>query len=161
MLAGTPTLQAVSTHSRPKAAGFIQNHTAPDVAVFQHTAARRRLGTIAGHNTLVFDVSTHSRPKAAGCAASCSLRFKPVSTHSRPKAAGIKGCVQTAQDGGFNTQPPEGGWHFTYCTKLHIVGFQHTAARRRLDQLRVHMGAAIGVSTHSRPKAAGHLKNRL
>ena len=76
----------------------------------------------------------------------------------------------------FNTQPPEGGWFFRPHFKPGNVGFQHTAARRRLatcthapsprsgfntqppeggwginycrDCLRV-------VSTHSRPKAAG------
>ena len=56
--------------------------------VFQHTAARRRLGQIA-------------EPPQATAA---------VSTHSRPKAAGI--FLQKLKMGVicFNTQPPEGGW---------------------------------------------------
>ena len=56
---------AVSTHSRPKAAGgnFYLN---------------RKF-----HN-----VSTHSRPKAAGFAWCQNGKGEQVSTHSRPKAAG-------------------------------------------------------------------------
>ena len=55
---------------------------------FQHTAARRRL--VDGIHNIPFGrtVSTHSRPKAAG----------------RPPLSGRMGCQ------GFNTQPPEGGW---------------------------------------------------
>ena len=33
-----------------------------------------------------------------------------VSTHSRPKAAGLFFGAFYFSDGGFNTQPPEGGW---------------------------------------------------
>ena len=35
------------------------------------------------------------------------------------------------------------------------VEFQHTAARRRLGILAFNVGKPSGVSTHSRPKAAG------
>ena len=58
-------LDSVSTHSRPKAAGFNtrQNHTD-------------------------FLVSTHSRPKAAGYGFGRCGSNADVSTHSRPKAAG-------------------------------------------------------------------------
>ena len=59
-----PAPSAVSTHSRPKAAG------------------RHKL-----HPLLTFLVSTHSRPKAAGDAC-VVLKRNQVSTHSRPKAAG-------------------------------------------------------------------------
>ena len=37
-----------------------------------------------------------------------------------------------------------------------VVWFQHTAARRRLGKLLRYQGALQEVSTHSRPKAAGH-----
>ena len=33
-----------------------------------------------------------------------------VSTHSRLKAAGLDAVPDAAAGGGFNTQPPEGGW---------------------------------------------------
>ena len=77
----------------------------------------------------------------------------------------------------FNTQPPEGGWYFVVFTPILVNAFQHTAARRRLvsnpfnftsypmfqhTAARRRLGAPIGqsrhsagVSTHSRPKAAG------
>ena len=67
--------------------GTTANYTA---AKFQHTAARRRLGPALADFTKSYQVSTHSRPKAAG------LDFE-----------GIEGRGEF----GFNTQPPEGGWH--------------------------------------------------
>ena len=55
----------VSTHSRPKAAG--STYTRADIdRLFQHTAARRRLGDFVHLNIRLCMVSTHSRPKAAG-----------------------------------------------------------------------------------------------
>ena len=56
---------------------------------FQHTAARRRLGSCYSSQGSAIKVSTHSRPKAAGkhiCIVHICIH---VSTHSRPKAAGI------------------------------------------------------------------------
>ena len=64
-LAAADNLLAVSTHSRPKAAG----HGTPPKRGrkwFQHTAARRRLGVQHALPLLRPAVSTHSRPKAAG-----------------------------------------------------------------------------------------------
>ena len=55
----------VSTHSRPKAAGFIIHIC-----------------------SFVIAVSTHSRPKAAGKVEMIENKNNIVSTHSRPKAAG-------------------------------------------------------------------------
>ena len=119
-------------------------------------------------------VSTHSRPKAAGSAEKFESDDKNVSTHSRPKAAGsaVFSCLSnpTFQHTAarrrlaatprrrigrrrFNTQPPEGGWAWSWCRTAHRTGFntqppeggwdnvirnlrslrsfQHTAARRR------------------------------
>ena len=79
----------VSTHSRPKAAGvnlrmglrlavFCFNTQPPEggwgrqldgntlPTMFQHTAARRRLGCVRDGGGQGGRVSTHSRPKAAG-----------------------------------------------------------------------------------------------
>ena len=122
----------VSTHSRPKAAGIL---------------------LLKGQIRIA--VSTHSRPKAAGTVGARAIDGGVVSTHSRPKAAGFgfphtiihaRGFQHTAArrrlvadndnwhaDWGFNTQPPEGGWLYA-----------HLRERE-----------AAGVSTHSRPKAAG------
>ena len=77
----------------------------------------------------------------------------------------------------FNTQPPEGGWndktaqnpikngfqHTAARRRLAAIPeiarrplpFQHTAARRRLVVFKVPRFRRTGVSTHSRPKAAG------
>ena len=102
-------------------------------AMFQHTAARRRLGR-------------------------------------RMDGIGNSRCR-------FNTQPPEGGWQKAISCRWPILKFQHTAARRRLDSWAIRCIKVIkfqhtaarrrlvannqarfwidNVSTHSRPKAAG------
>ena len=57
---------------------------------------------------------------------------------------------------GFNTQPPEGGWHACKIYFFHFRVSTHSrpkAAGVILDS--VYSG--IQVSTHSRPKAAGSL----
>ena len=78
-----------------------------------------------------------------------------VSTHSRPKAAGAAGRGFGGQRGGFNTQPPEGGWPLSgklrpaetgFNTQPPEGGWPLTACGRIGDK---------NVSTHSRPKAAG------
>ena len=57
--------------------------------------------------------------------------------------------------GGFNTQPPEGGWSLITPKSSFSIPFQHTAARRRLDTGYSLLRSGTAVSTHSRPKAAG------
>ena len=76
----------VSTHSRPKAAGSVASLSICS-AVFQHTAARRRLEGGTFFAVGVVKVSTHSRPKAAGKQLGIVVQMVHVSTHSRPKAA--------------------------------------------------------------------------
>ena len=56
----------VSTHSRPKAAGWRRAMRRCWRAKFQHTAARRRLVKSFTKDGIEYNVSTHSRPKAAG-----------------------------------------------------------------------------------------------
>ena len=56
----------VSTHSRPKAAGY----------------------DLKADGVSIYAVSTHSRPKAAGGDVKVYIEPIIVSTHSRPKAAG-------------------------------------------------------------------------
>ena len=125
---------SVSTHSRPKAAG-------------------RCRPTLAAK--LIF-VSTHSRPKAAGRHGPMHHRHVRVSTHSRPKAAGRPPVDGQDGIGGFNTQPPEGGWIIAAVIGLVFWWFQHTAARRRLGCSFLALSFGNSVSTHSRPKAAGY-----
>ena len=64
----------------------------------------------------------------------------------------VKGSKRTC----FNTQPPEGGWELKY-PKACLMKFQHTAARRRLYEIRQQQHRRRAVSTHSRPKAAVQL----
>ena len=63
--ADTLTAYTVSTHSRPKAAGLNLMRGGFE-ALFQHTAARRRLAVGGRCAPSAVWVSTHSRPKAAG-----------------------------------------------------------------------------------------------
>ena len=100
---------------------------------FQHTAARRRLvsnglmakGTALGFNT---------QPPEGGWGDGCSRLqvLNQVSTHSRPKAAGYRRRLPSPLQGCFNTQPPEGGWVTATGSTICAPKFQHTAARRRL-----------------------------
>ena len=106
----TKPIQTVSTHSRPKAAGFQRQKFHTPQNLFQHTAARRRLGIQRLYCFRVFFVSTHSRPKAAGLMEMSNGYALYVSTHSRPKAAGQYAPKRHRRVQGFNTQPPEGGW---------------------------------------------------
>ena len=127
----------VSTHSRPKAAGScwlkrcyksIGFNTQPPEggwvksppsiglsAMFQHTAARRRLGPLEYIFKNCMPVSTHSRPKAAGKMQKVRFLVWVVSTHSRPKAAGTAHRLGCLVCDCFNTQPPEGGWNPSPC----------------------------------------------
>ena len=107
-------------------------------SMFQHTAARRRLGSCYSSQGSAIKVSTHSRPKAAGPTSPKPSPSK-LSFNTQPPEGGWclpTTCSQPTQS--FNTQPPEGGW-------LEIDVF----------------GDVIFVSTHSRPKAAGRIKTRL
>ena len=88
----------VSTHSRPKAAGFSSSINSTLGEEFQHTAARRRLDNTSFQTCTTLYVSTHSRPKAAG---SGQLHHNPPPIR-------------------FNTQPPEGGWTFIKGTAKEI-----------------------------------------
>ena len=104
----------VSTHSRPKAAGYAAATAAIPITKFQHTAARRRLGRNVCQVDKLTCVSTHSRPKAAG------------SPERLPWGIFVR----------FNTQPPEGGWNSGAKPTTDFSLFQHTAARRRLGDVR-------------------------
>ena len=104
--------------------------------LFQHTAARRRLGVSKMHESNDFFVSTHSRPKAAGAAAAARQPAVSVSTHSRPKAAGA--------------QP--GTWRIDMAVSTHS---RPKAAGKKIYTLPSYVVTNTVVSTHSRPKAAG------
>ena len=101
--------------------------------LFQHTAARRRLGFCACCTSAVVIVSTHSRPKAAGSRTAILVADTSFQHTAARRRLGQHGSLFPARTNRFNTQPPEGGWFGT-------VAFVFDEG---------------GVSTHSRPKAAG------
>ena len=169
---------AVSTHSRPKAAGVRVRVIGIVWQRFQHTAARRRLGVDVGdgvdcgvvsthsrpkaagveppiQQVLESDVSTHSRPKAAGCRSTPGNTRPNVSTHSRPKAAGASCCATKARCKKFQHTAARRRLASCKTQRAAQKKFQHTAARRRLAEKLTVIGANAMVSTHSRPKAAG------
>ena len=122
---------AVSTHSRPKAAGACL------------------ILSPSGET-----VSTHSHPKAAGISSNRKSCHHKVSTHSRPKAAGqlrqrlfrVLIC--------FNTQPPEGGWGECAVKYAGMAVSTHSRPKAA-GPLGSFTYRRPRVSTHSRPKAAG------
>ena len=98
----------VSTRSRPKAAGQIKLLLSAKW-LFQHAAARRRLGCIERH-----------------------LQGR-YSFNTQPPEGGWRGAGRGGQRRSrFNTQPPEGGWPQTKSAASCFLPFQHAAARRRL-----------------------------
>ena len=122
--------------------------------VFQHTAARRRLGSVGKPTGAKKCFNT--QPPEGGWLLEIDFFVVVglVSTHSRPKAAGLLGFHFDHLERCFNTQPPEGGWLTILFILLVVAVSTHSrpkAAGRGQELL-----AKIGeVSTHSRPKAAG------
>ena len=122
--------------------------------MFQHTAARRRLGFFK------------------------KLWQRQNGFNTQPPEGGWRYCQGSLSDSSsFNTQPPEGGWLYQVRRPLLARLFQHTAARRRLETCMswivwpsgfntqppeggwahsLSTFFAKSVSTHSRPKAAGN-----
>ena len=148
-------LNGVSTRSRPKAAGSTFASIRLASVLFQHAAARRRLGQYS----LILS--------ANAC------------FNTQPPEGGWKVCYTFFfENECFNTQPPEGGWIWRPPYLTGGEQFQHAAARRRLVEVadeseadkafqhaaaRRRLGFAFGlfgelgnVSTRSRPKAAGY-----
>ena len=144
----------VSTHSRPKAAGCVQRVCRDFIAVFQHTAARRRLAYEFLH-TLSAPKFQHTaarrrldqtvallqfqsrrfntQPPEGGWAIACSpIRAFVVSTHSRPKAAGTVTPTSAVPSEKFQHTAARRRLEAVIAGKIIQKAFQHTAARRRL-----------------------------
>ena len=133
-----PQIVFVSTHSRPKAAGIILSNHLTFLLMFQHTAARRRLEfrSKIRHQNQSFQ-HTAARRRLVLCFVIYSAITRCFNT--QPPEGGWLNCETQTLIGNesFNTQPPEGGW------QLHILYHQQ-----------------YSVSTHSRPKAAGLYQNQ-
>ena len=147
-------LGIVSTHSRPKAAGENPGFKIPTVKVFQHTAARRRLVWSDFWVLLVFPFQ-HTAARRRLDRKVRQLK-RSISFNTQPPEGGWQAYLYCAYlHTCFNTQPPEGGWLLSVYAYKCRLRFQHTAARRRLEQLSNREDRHLTVSTHSRPKAAG------
>ena len=123
--------------------------------MFQLTAARRRL---AIKKLLAIQSSRfNSQPPEGGWLEKPKTATPARSFNSQPPEGGwsVKTRCHGVQ-GGFNSQPPEGGWMLTMPVIFTNAMFQLTAARRRLGKYTNHHMMPDGVSTHSRPKAAGY-----
>ena len=79
----------VSTHSRLKAAGFIQDVKHRNQYGFNTQPPKGGWESPDGEELTVMQVSTHSRLKAAGLDKQLADPQSKVSTHSRLKAAGF------------------------------------------------------------------------
>ena len=125
--------QKVSTHSRPKAAGFDKFNGIP----------------------LPF-VSTHSRPKAAGLSRLIFPTFLMRFNTQPPEGGWESERVDFTVNGGFQHTAARRRLVHESLFLVYCDLFQHTAARRRLGLKKVSDSPLGLVSTHSRPKAAGN-----
>ena len=105
--------------------------------VFQHTAARRRLALIRNGNSR-FRLFQHT---AARRRLEPTLVIIPKAGMFQHTAARRRLDLYSAMTAwgatSFNTQPPEGGWPAQPSSSAVSGSFQHTAARRRLDSYRI------------------------
>ena len=100
---------AVSTHSRPKAAGTIIVIAYLFNSCFNSQPPEG--GWFGPYDLAIRCKRFNSQPPEGGWAG-FALRHAvhTVSTHSRPKAAGDYDKVEQYLNQRFNSQPPEGGW---------------------------------------------------
>ena len=123
--------------------------------MFQHTAARRRLGFVRKSSQPSLDCFNTQPPEGGWEGASnrhhCYRKFQHTAARRRLDQISYPTYRQYC----FNTQPPEGGWLKAFTLPCPGGMFQHTAARRRLVMAIMGNINDAEVSTHSRPKAAG------
>ena len=110
-LCGKLHMETVSTHSRPKAAGW------------------------SSFIFLVAYMCFNTQPPEGGWTQIYLVTFNLFSFNTQPPEGGwIQIWVVLMIRVSFNTQPPEGGWVAANAKVMPETSFQHTAARRRLDQ---------------------------
>ena len=130
------SMDRVSTHSRPKAAG--RRYSRLTIPQSSFNTQPPEGGWAVLKNQRFHGFSFNTQPPEGGWINSdfCRKKQPAVSTHSRPKAAGPDGKIERRNRQRFNTQPPEGGWA-SKPPRIRLIGeFQHTAARRRLEAAR-------------------------
>ena len=124
------------------------------VVVFQHTAARRRLASLSSIREYLQCFNT--QPPEGGWVKMQQEWPILYCFNTQPPEGGWSWIsIRRLPIWSFNTQPPEGGWSDKTAKNPIKNGFQHTAARRRLEPLGSFTYRRPRVSTHSRPKAAG------
>ena len=146
----------VSTHSRPKAAGFTMRGVCRAYSCFNTQPPEG--GWHSQHHNAALHKGFNTQPPEGGwdCRDSTSFYTRRFNTQP-PEGGWIRCCRVRCVTRSFNTQPPEGGWCLQRPCCQSADWFQHTAARRRLDPTNLKFWFGVVVSTHSRPKAAGHL----
>ena len=103
--------EAVSTHSRPEAAGILDRFTSAEGILFQLTAARRRLGS-TDSDASIFSLGFNSQPPGGGWIIELALRFADMGFNSQPPGGGWSSSIRYILAlACFNSQPPGGGWH--------------------------------------------------
>ena len=167
----------VSTHSRPKAAGadnlvfkvfinFVSTHSRPKAAggrfsllsyffyLFQHTAARRRLGFFCACYGVCGCFNTQP-PEGGWSSFSLPARGRRRFNTQPPEGGWVSCNIVIVDWYCFNTQPPEGGW-ILLGLGVSLVSYVSTHSRpKAAGKLQFQPNPINRVSTHSRPKAAG------
>ena len=121
---------------------------------FQHTAARRRLETF--FELFRLNGCFNTQPPEGGWNSIFINVNITKSFNTQPPEGGWNSIfINVNITKSFNTQPPEGGW---FVITLHTIDHQcfNTQPPEGGWPSKLRQGvAALGVSTHSRPKAAG------
>ena len=166
---------AVSTHSRPKAAGdgepvsskhlLVSTHSRPKAAgpqtaqgflnqLFQHTAARRRLVPCLCKRLPSRQFQhTAARRRLAAIERKPDGERKFQHTAAR-RRLGNERCKFFGYLYCFNTQPPEGGWDLVNNGEPPVQVSTHSRPKAA-GLVNAEDAEKLTVSTHSRPKAAG------
>ena len=102
-------------------------------SMFQHTAARRRLAWPFICKLCRTKCFNTQPPEGGWCSLRLCCSFFTCFNTQPPEGGWLPYCPQFLNRAGFNTQPPEGGWPLKDSEIAHLLLFQHTAARRRLE----------------------------
>ena len=144
--------------------------------MFQHTAARRRLGDFI-RSSIAFSRSFNTQPPEGGWSISTLSATSSISFNTQPPEGGwVRWWRKSALIGCFNTQPPEGGWivgvkkfngqivsthsrpkaaGYSHCFRPYYLSVSTHSRPKAAGMVCIGFPQSCDVSTHSRPKAAG------